>query len=648
MKLIDNILYLEFSELVSCGVSENTVKKAGLRNSSGWEFINDPADKRKVLISYERLKDAYKELVKVRFGNPYEYLAKDPIRKMVTRDPEAEKYYLAHRYGNNKSLPIDHVKKYTTAASWLNMLVKANADKKEIKKQLNLTIDQFYIHVMELFKTDKVDLPTNYAKLLAKRREYEAKGYESLIDWRFGNKNAAKIDDEVSESLLLELLSHPNQYDDVYIGMKYNEWAVTNSYEPITAATVGIWRRKLEYLISAARNGRAAYYDKFSTQIKGFRPTAPLLMVESDDNFLDLLFLDPEDKTQHKYYHKYKAIVVTDSYNDYVLGYAYAENITTELVRAAYLNAMYHVRELTGNWFVPHEVKTDRWALAELQPFYSAFANYYPTPVGSKKRGYLEQFFSSATWENALKAGANNYTGNNLTAKNRGVNMEELELNKKNRPTLQEGIGQVENFFHRLRLEVGKSGKSKQQEWLEAFAETPDNRKKSITDEQFLLYFGVQHRPRNGKQIKITNGGVEPQIQGVQYGFKVPPALYLPNVGKPVSIIYDPYDLSRVLVTDFASLRFIATTQRLQPRAMADYQPGDRRLLNAMLNEKKDDAEKVAAAAERRKAVLRKNNVDPENLLQGGAMIKEIKQAAELAYHPAVIDRDSYNPLDQM
>ncbi|SEW02268.1 hypothetical protein SAMN05428988_1346 [Chitinophaga sp. YR573] len=648
MKLIDNILYLEFSELVICGVSENTLWKAKERNSSSWHMINDPADKRRVLIGYEKLKDAYKELVKARFGNPHEYIAKEPIRKMVTRDQEAERFFLAHRYGDNKSLPVEHVKKYTTAASWLNMLVKANSDKKEIKKQLNLSIDQFYIHVMEMFKTDGVDLPTNYAKLLAKRRDYEATGYGSLVDWRFGNKNAAKIDDEVTESLLLELLSNPNQYDDVYIGMKYNEWAIANQHETITSATVGIWRRKLEYLIIAARQGRAAYYDKYSVQVKGFRPTAPLLMVESDDNFLDLLFLDIEDKTQHKYYHKYKAIVVTDSYNDYVLGYAYAENITTELVRAAYLNAMYHIRELTGNWYVPHEVKTDRWALSELQPFYSAFANYYPTPVGSKKRGYLEQFFSSAIWENALKAGANNYTGNNLTAKNRGVNIEELELSKKNRPTLDEGRVQVENFFHRLRLETGKNGKSKQDEWLEAFAATAESRKKTITDEQFLLYFGVQHRPRNGKQIKITNGGVEPQIQGVQYGFTVPPALYLTNVGKPVSIIYDPYDMSRVLVTDFASLRFTATAQRLQPRAMADYQPGDRRLLNAILAEKMDDNEKVAAAAEKRKAILRKNNVDPENMLQGGAMVKELKQAAELAYHPTIVDRDSYNPLDQM
>lgn len=649
MKLIDNILYLDFSELVECGVPDETLKKARLRNSSSWDFIDDPTDRRKVLVGYERLKDTYKEQVQKRFGNPYEYLAKQPIRSMVTKDTKAEDFYLAHRYGDNKTLPIDHVRKYTTAASWLNMLKKAAEDKKAIKKALNLSIDKFYIHVLELIKTDNVDLPTNYQALLRRRREYEEKGYGCLIDWRFGNKNAAKVDGEVTESVLLELLDHPNQYDDVYIGARYNEWAVANGHEPITAATVGIWRRKNDYLIKAGREGRAAWYDTYGREVKGFRPTTPLYLVESDDNHLDLLFIDPDDKSPHKPYHRYKAIVVTDSYNDYVLGYAFAENLTPEVVRAAYISAMHHIKELTGSWYLPHEVKTDRWQLSELRPFYQGIGNYFDSTVGNKQRGYLEQFFSSPLWKRSMKQRANNYTGNNMTAVRRGVNLEELDLNKKERPTLEEGRNQVDAFFHRLRHTVNeKTGKSKQQEWIEAWAATAEDKKRACTDEQYLLKFGVVHRPRNGKAIAINKGGVEPQISGVQYNFVVPPALLLPNIGKQVNIIYDPSDMSRVLVTDFASLRFTATAERFQPRALADSKPGDRHLLNALLAEKMNNAEKVAQAAERRQRVLRANNVDAETLLQAGVMDKALKQAAEAGYQPALIDRSNYNPLDNM
>lgn len=651
MKLIDNILYVEYSELLDCGISESYLRKAKSVGTKCWDFVDDPDDRRRVLVGYEKLKPAYKELITARFGSPYEYMSRQPIREMIVPDLEAEKFYLAHRYGGTKKLDPEYVKKYTKAASWLNMLKAANADKKAIKKRLNLDIAQFYLTVIEMIKAEKVDLPTSYKRLQLVRKDYEENGYGCLIDWRFGNQLAAKVADEVTESVLLELLSHPNQYDDVYITMKYNEWAASAGYKTIEPATTGIWRRKLNAFIIGDREGQAAFYDKYSRQIKGHRPTAPLLLMESDDNHLDLLFTDPSDTTAHKAYHKYKAIVITDSYNDYVLGYAYAEKLTTEVARAAYLNAMYHIRELTGDWYLPHEVKTDRWAMAELKPFYEGIGHYFETPVGSKKRGYLEQFFSSPLWKRSLKAGATNYTGNNMTAVNRGVNLEELDRNKADRLTLDEGRTQVENFFARLRHTPGTSGKTKQQEWLEAWANTPDDRKRPITDEQFLLKFGVLHRPKSGKAIAITNGGVEPQILGRQYSFEVPVDLYLENVGKKVHILYDPYDMSRVLCTDFGSLRFTATASRLQPRALADYQPGDRRLLNAFLAEKLDDVKKVAARKERRKEVLREHMVDAETLLQGGIMIKELKQQAEEQAFIGLTERSNranYNPLDQM
>jgi hypothetical protein len=631
MRIIDNTLFVEWREAVECGFSENTLKNAKLRNSPSWHFISDPNDKRRVLIGFEKMKDEYKEKIIQRFGNPYDFMARQPIRDLVKYDHQAEQFYLEYKYDGNKKLSTEHIQKYATAASWLNMFKGVIEDKKSLKKLLNLNIEKFWEHSIELIKTEAVDLPVSYRRLLATLKEYETNSYASLIDWRFGNKLAAKVKDELSESTLLEMIAHPNQYDDVFIALQYNKWAKDNNYKIIDVATVGVWRRKKEHLIMMHREGNSELNEKFLPQVKGFRPSAPLYMVESDDNHLDLLFTDPDDSSPSKDYHKYKAIVVIDSFNDYVLGYAYAEKLSIELVKAAYLNAMYHIRSITGAWYLPHETKTDKWAAKTLTPFYKSLGKYIDTPVGSKHRGYIEPFFGSPHWKRCIKIGANNYTGNNMTAKSRGVNQEAVQRNIKNRPLIgNEAFTQIENFFHRLRHMPQTSGSnvSKHDQWLSAFNATADNQKRLISDEQFLLKFGIEHNTReNG--IRITNRGIEPQINNVRYSYDLQTPSLLEYVGKAVSVFYDPYDMSRVLVTDHDKIRLMGYDARLNSRAFQDAHLDSLTYLNASLNEKRDDVNYIAEKGERRKQVMESAGIDAETLLQAGVLVKELRQVAE-------------------
>ena len=99
MKLLHNILYLSFDEVVElCAVSETYLKKALSWQRSGkvncWQHINDPEDKRKVLISYDSLKPKYQELVQRRYGpNPYTFMK-----------VEADKQYRAELEGAKRRL----------------------------------------------------------------------------------------------------------------------------------------------------------------------------------------------------------------------------------------------------------------------------------------------------------------------------------------------------------------------------------------------------------------------------------------------------------------------------------------------------------------------------------------------------------------
>lgn len=623
--------------MLSCGVLEDTIKQAKSRQYASWSFIDDPVDKRRVLIEYEKLSKSYKEKVHNRYGNPYNYVAKQPIKERVQWDARAEAFYLAYRFDKTKSLPLEHVDKYTKAASWLNMLREITKDKRTLKKVLNLSMDQFYTQTMELIKIEEVDLPRSYRKLLEKCKKYDSDGYSSLIDWRFGNTLAAKISDEISESVLLEMIQHENQYDDVFICKQYNIWASKNGYKTIEPATVGVHRKKNAHLIIMNREGNAALTEKYIKQVKGFRPSNPLYLVESDDNHLDLYFIDPDDNSASKYFHKYKAIVIIDSFNDYVLGYAYSETLNTSLVRAAYINAMYHIKECTGGWYLPFEIKTDRWAQKELRPFYESIGNYVPAALGNKHRGYIEQFFSKPLWKQCLKAGANNYSGNNITAKNRGINQEALNSNKKNWPVLgNESTLQVEQFFHRLRYMPDHNGRSKHAQWMEAWNQLSENKKRPCTEEQFLLKFGIEHN-HNGEGIRITNKGINPKISGNQYSYDLE-QYHMEYIGKSVSVIYDPFDMSRVLLTDYKKIRIIAREARLQPRAIQDGYMDSRHFLNSILQEKVDQVSSIAAASDRRKKVLNENHIDAEALLQAGVIIKEIKQVAEQKALNSMID----------
>ena len=163
--------------------------------------------------------------------------------------------------------------------------------------------------------------------------------------------------------------------------------------------------------------------------------------------------------------------------------------------------------------------------------------------------------------------------------------------------------------------------------------------------------FGIHHNPQ-GRRIAINNMGITPQIDGAKLIYDVPAHLHLENIGKAVTVIYDPFDMSRVLVTDGAGLRFMATTAQLAPKALKDMQPGDRTHINALLSQKKEQSGRVAEASEGRKRRLIEEGIDPENLLQGGVMLKELKQLAELSYQSGMSFKkepnDNFDPLEEM
>jgi hypothetical protein len=657
MKLIEGKLFLTIEDAIECGFSKdaNYINKEKSRGAKWATFIKDPQDNRKTLIEFESLAPNKKEKVLARYGNPYDKLSTEPIKNLVIKDLEAEKFYMQYRFDGDKSLPIKHVEAYTKAASWLNMLVKAEADKKELKKLLNLNITQFWVKVCEILSTDNIDLPSSIIRLRQKIDQYKESGYQTLIHKQFGYTNAKKVNSEVAEALLLELIGNHNQLDDVFVCFQYNKWASINNHKQISPATVGNYRRTNEATLMMSREGNSAFNEKYILQQKGFRPSAPNFLWEHDDNNLDFLFSDSKGYN----YHRYVCIAVTDSHCDLLLGKSYIVGHRPEswMVKAAYIDAMYYVRSLTGGWYMPFEIKADNWNKDELTPLYHKIGKYVRPAHGNKHRGYIEPFFSSGIWKRMQKAGSKNYNGNNMAAKFRGVNMEALEkVNLKFRPKIgEESEQQIESFFHRLRnfpdiTRQNMNALSKQDQWLQSWESLPIEKRRPITDEQFLLTFGIEHNP--SRQITITNRGIEPQINGVKYSFDIPSTINALNViGSRVSVIYDPYDMSRVLITNHTDIRFIAKEAQLQPRALQDTYTGSRTFLNALLAEKKKQVQEAGEVKGRRERILEDNSFDAEAVLQAGVLSKVLKNKAEMAFIPAKIANQgsgTFDPLEQL
>ncbi len=640
MKILnDNELFIETSDLVAAGFNINTIYSSCRHGYTTLPYTKDPSNAKLNIYPYEKLGRRYKDAIEKFFGNPYDYVAREPIKAMVKPDHKAEEYFLSYRYDDGKSLPVEHVSKYSKAAAWLNMLALINKNAAIVKKQLNLKLDEFYTHIYSLIKTENIDLPTSYKRLRKAMADYQEKGYESLIDWRFGNKLAAKVNDEFTSSLLLELIAHPNQHDDFIIAQAYNKKVVPLGYKPIDPATVGVHRRTNYYQLQGAREGNAAWYNTYGKVILRNRPTAPLLLVGSDDNDLDLYFRE-ERKGKTNHYFRFKLIFVMDAHNDYILGYAYGETVTTDLIKAAYLDAMYHIKELTGGWYLSNQIQSDRWGLAALKDFYSSMSIYTPATAKVARAKYIEQAFGNV-WHQMLKMYPN-YAGTNITSQSR-INRDNLELQKRNFPTVNEGLQYIEDFVNRLRhLPDRKTGVTRQQQWITAFNNSELSRQHQISDARMLHLFGVEHTHSH----TITNGGIKVTIDGQQFVYDVPDDLYLQNVGKKVKVTYDPYDYSRVLVTDGASLRFVAREFEKMSSAIADYKDGERSRLNHLLLMKKNHVQRIADSKNNRVDVLERHAIDANSLLQAQVLTKELKQNAELVYQQAQLGE--YNPLDQM
>lgn len=588
---------------------------------------------RKVLIEYETMPAKYKGMVREIYGDPYQYASKQPILNSLVWDFEAQRFYTEYLLPNGDKLPasdrdldgkpqINYVHRYTENATWLNMLIRLTTDKAALKRELNISVMSFWELATDMIKIKKVSLPANPKRLKEKIKMYQNGGYGSLVEThKFGNDYSKKIKDEEAEALLKGLLSQRNKHDDTIVASYYNQWAEETGRETITPGAVGYWRKKWASFLMLEREGVGKLYTKISKQGQRKRPSAPLLLVNSDDNVLDVFFRTPDSD-----WFRPVLYVVIDAHNDYILGYAMGATVTKDLVKEAYRNAHRHVMELTGGAYMWQQIQTDHWGISgknttELEQFYTSMATFTPAGLKNAQTKYVERSFG-VTWHQELKKMfPRNYSGHNVGSLQK---LNPDTLNPVNFPAIDEAPAMIGEFIRRMRATKRKGSElTRQEEWLANFQASQKAKKNLLTSEVRLSIFGRTHDYTN----QITTRGVTPTILGETRVYELSQEQIFDHVGKSVQVIYDEHDLSEVLITDGKGLRFIAQEYDLLPSAIADYEEGDRERINGLLAEKKAILPKIQEWGNGWKSTLERGGIDAESRLQAGVMTKEITHA---------------------
>jgi len=636
--LNNDILCLEFKEFVPEIMPKSTYD---VYKNRGTIIVHGRGGNgSQVLIEFETLPSKYKQAVKAKYGDPYQYYTKQPLLNSLEWDSKAQSYYMGYELPNGDKLPnsdtdlrgksqINYVHRYTQNASWLNMLDRLTTDKQALKRELNISIAQFWDTATEVIGIKKVALPKNSRRLKDKLKEYKAGGYEVLIEkHKFGNSHSAKVKDEVAEAYLKTLLEMSNNHDFTIIAKGYNHWARENNRQEITAGTVGyrynLWKNEL----MLGRGGIDKVVSKLSMNIPRNRASAPLLLINADDNNWDIFFRKGENK-----WYRPALYVVIDTFNDYILGYAWGDTVTKDLIREAFRNANNHIKMLTNEqnqaygW---HQLQTDRWGISgknttELEQFYNTMSIFTPASLKNAKSKYVEASFGKV-WHQMLKVCfPHNYSGYNIGSKSK-INKDNLV--PANFPDIEQADEMIEGFINVMRCTTrGKSELNRQEEWLKAFHESDRSKQKALTTEQELQIFGKEHVDTN----TISNNGVTPTLRihghSIKMQYKLSQMELLQHIGKKVQVIYDENDLSRVLITDGKGLRKVVHSFDKVPGAFADYKDGDAERIKALQEEKKTLGPFLQEKMEERKALMERERIDAESRLQAGVLRKEISHA---------------------
>lgn len=568
MQFHNNTLCIESGWLINEGILTKTTYNQ-LVNRQNLQVLRRGCLNTPALVAYESIPERFRKLIDAKVGNPYKAVRVNQVESNIEHNQEASDLFENYRLPDGRYLKQETRREYYANAIILDAVHRVISNKKAKRSALGgrntRAWSQICEAVMDLDRTKYPhNLPANPRRLEEKYKTYMKEGSQSLIHKNFCNKSAAKVDDDVKESFILELLADPRNLDNEQVRSLYNQVAEKMNWKKITASAVAVWRDKLDTTIYAGRRGSVAFSNVKAMQVKRSAPTAPLYYLTLDGWDVELLYQKTENG-RTSFHYRPTVVVVLDPSIKYPLGYAIGTHETPELIKAALRNAARHTSELFGQMYRAHQVQSDRYAIKQMTPFYETIAEKV-TPARAKnaKAKVVEPYFNylNKTYCQLMP----NWSGFGITSdREKQPNIEFLNKYRHEFPDYEGVVKQVEQIIMRERA-------SKVEGYVQNWNELDTVNRLELPLENYLLYFGE----KTGFTNMLRGTGLHPTINGITRDYDCFDMDFREHASVRWEVLFDPEDLSRVLaVNEDQSLRFVLEEKYVQPMALKDRKPGD-------------------------------------------------------------------------
>ena len=550
-------------------------------------------------------KEHRRQAIMARFGHPENVCGASLLADRIAPDAAAHEFYNSYLLPDGRHLPAERIAEYTANVEVLSAIEATLKERAGMRRAMGGGRRNLLSELTDAAnRLDRVkfphSLPAAYRRMREAMQRYRKEGYAAFIHKNFANRNSAKVDGEVKESVMLELLGDARNFDNEQVARFYNDFAGKMGWKPITASAVRVWRKKLYLSSYAGRRGETAFRSRCSMQVKRTAPTCPLYFWTADGWDVELLYQqageDGSGRSVTTYHNRLTVVVVLDPCEKYPIGYAVGTHETPELIRDAFRNAANHTLELFGARHRAHQLQTDHYAAKALAPLYSLMAGKHtPARVKNAKAKIVEPYFLYLNKKYCQVMP--NWSGFGLTSKkDNQPNVDYINAHRHSFPD-REGVER------QIALIVEAERGAKREAYLARWRDTPAADRLLLRSEDYLYLFGAE----TGHKNLLQGSGIQPTIGGVRRDYDCFDLRFREHYGVQWTVKFDPSNLSEALaVNDDGTLRFLLREKHVQPMALHERREGDAEalaevaLFNRMLEESIKERRAASGAAVQR------------------------------------------------
>lgn len=548
-----------YKQLCSRGKLNKVQKAGGLGNKAQIEFDSIP--------------ERFKVQVVKKLGVPPKMTTQNLVLNYYKDDYEAVDFFACHLLDEYRTLDIEKQEEYVKNAQMLQaveMYIKetlAFIKSRNGKRGLTDIWNDAASAVADVKDQIGHTLPKSARRLKEKLDDFKKEGYSSLISENFGNKKASKVKDTQQEALLRTLLRDHRSFDNEQIATVYNSVAKLQKFPELSASTIGNYRKKWNLLVMAGTKGEKGFDEKIAMQIKRAAPSIPMAYWTVDGWDVELLYqktrIKLDGKPETTYHNRLTIVVVLDPFNKYPIGYAIGTHENPELITKALANAVKHTEELFGAKHKVLQIQSDRYSIKKLTPFYEMVSKKFtPAKAKNSKTKVIEPWFKYFNKKYCQLAP--NWSGQGVKSK---IQPNEEYLNKI-RHSFPDEEGCAMQLVRMIELEREKL----REEFVQAYLQAPQDAKKIVTQNEYLLHFGET----TGFTNKVSHNGLHVAINGRKLEYDSFDINFRMYAHLDWTIKYDSDNLQEVLAYNTEkNISFILTQKYLQPMALYDRKDGD-------------------------------------------------------------------------